>query len=156
MDMSSGVWKELAVMMSTENSLGWGKFVDGTGPLPEVGKLWFWCSSCRAKFSSVITPTHCPNGCSAENDKNRTMLTHKGYTAATFPFYSILCSYLAQPGERETMEDLHGIDITHGVPPEIWAGIGRGDYDDEVAPLNAVARDVAAAMREMAERVLEE
>jgi len=42
------------------------------------------------------------------------------------------------------MEDLHGINITHGVPPEIWVGIGRGDYEDDPEPEYAVAIAVSA------------
>jgi hypothetical protein len=48
----------------------------------------YYCSSCDKEFKSFVTPTRCPS-CkkSADDDAQKVALTHKGYTANTFPFF---------------------------------------------------------------------
>lgn len=63
--------------------------------VPDGNGGWRWktfeyyCSSCDQSFQSDITPVTCPN-CQAKaaDDPQAVELTHKGYTAKTFPFYS--------------------------------------------------------------------
>lgn len=76
--------------MTSDTWLAVGEFwfsKDRRSSDPEARREFrFWCSRCRVEFTSLTTPTRCPNGCRAEDMDDRVMLTHKEYTAATFPF----------------------------------------------------------------------
>lgn len=71
----------MAGKMTSAEWLVFGREFFGTWP------YWFWCSRCKLAFPSVFTPTECPNGHKADSVDDRVVVTHKGYTAATFAFY---------------------------------------------------------------------
>ena len=85
--------------MTSEQWVMWGRVLFATGPhavrqwldgkaeLPETDGFLFWCNKCSTEFKSQITPRNCPScGCSADTLDNAVELSHKGYTANTFPF----------------------------------------------------------------------
>lgn len=76
--------------MTSETWLTVGRFwffKDRDDP-DECTPFRFWCSECRKEFESFATPTQCPSGHKANDMTDRVMMTHKGYTAATFPFHT--------------------------------------------------------------------
>ena len=89
LEMTSDAWRQYGVMLFTKDSIGWERFLDGKGPLPKHETFQYWCSSCKTAWASILTPRKCPSGCKAEDVDDRVMLTHKSYTAATFPFLTL-------------------------------------------------------------------
>jgi len=48
----------------------------------------FYCEACDHDFTSIVTPTKCPL-CGAAPGEQAVTVTHKGYTAKTFPFFVV-------------------------------------------------------------------
>ncbi len=60
-------------------------FERGKGQSDEFAPYQFRCDSCERTFGSQITPRICPH-CKATPGAGAIELTHKEYTAKTFPF----------------------------------------------------------------------
>ena len=84
--MTSDAWLAVGRMLFTKDLLDFNRWLIGKGPLPQSETFRYRCPACQIEFPSDITPRKCPKGCLAEDIADRVMLTHKGYTAATFPF----------------------------------------------------------------------
>ena len=86
--MDSETWLTLGdwLFCDCDNVCAVRNWFASKGDLPRSQTREFWCSLCG---ESGITPTSCPKGHKADDVEDRIELTHKGYTANTFPYFTI-------------------------------------------------------------------